>query len=341
MLFSIVIPVYNVESYLEECIESIVQQLDVINNDCEILLIDDGSTDHSGDICDKYQLQYPNIIKVFHKENEGLLATRRYGFQRSNGQYIVNCDSDDFLESDMLESLQEAIVNFDEPDVILFNYKSYKDVKKIVLFENIFSNEVISDIYKEQVLNEFLVRHSIVSMWGKVCKRSCIDIDDDYKDYKKLSTGEDTLQSIEILSNASSFVYVNKALYNYRSGSGMTTTFDKDYYFTFKKIFKKIKEKEDNWNIENFSELFAIKVLQTAGRAITQSRYFKWDSVVKQKEYLLSIRYDDMFQDNIKYISKIKKYLQIDHYFLLNLLQNRCTYLICFLLKLKNSISHS
>ena len=106
-------------------------------------------------------------------------------------------------------------------------------------------------------------------------------------------------------------------------------------------ILEKIKEKEDNWNIENFSELFAIKVLQTAGRAITQSRYFKWDSVVKQKEYLLSIRYDDMFQDNIKYISKIKKYLQIDHYFLLNLLQNRCTYLICFLLKLKNSISHS
>ena len=66
MLFSIVIPVYNVEKYLDECMQSILQQLDSINNDCEILLIDDGSTDNSGKICDEYMIKFPTLVKTFH-----------------------------------------------------------------------------------------------------------------------------------------------------------------------------------------------------------------------------------------------------------------------------------
>ena len=88
MLFSIVIPVYNVEKYLDECMQSILQQLDSINNDCEILLIDDGSTDNSGKICDEYMIKFPTLVKTFHKENQGLLATRRYGFQRASGESV-------------------------------------------------------------------------------------------------------------------------------------------------------------------------------------------------------------------------------------------------------------
>ena len=107
MLFSVVIPVYNVEKYLDECINSIIEQSKVIDNDLEVLLIDDGSTDNSGSICDSYENKYPDLIRVFHKENEGLLATRRYGFKRANGKYIVNCDSDDLLETGMLLKLKK------------------------------------------------------------------------------------------------------------------------------------------------------------------------------------------------------------------------------------------
>ena len=85
MLFSIVIPVYNVEKYLKECMESILQQIDTIDNDCEILLIDDGSTDGSGAMCDEFAEKNSDVIRVFHKENQGLLATRRYGFKRTSG----------------------------------------------------------------------------------------------------------------------------------------------------------------------------------------------------------------------------------------------------------------
>ena len=118
MLFSIVIPVYNVEKYLNECVESILQQVNTINNDCEILLIDDGSTDSSPILCDMYEEKYPGLIKVFHKENQGLLATRRYGFKRTCGEYIINCDSDDLLEYSMLESVKKIIEKYNNPDKV-------------------------------------------------------------------------------------------------------------------------------------------------------------------------------------------------------------------------------
>ncbi|MDY2789471.1 MAG: glycosyltransferase, partial [Lachnospiraceae bacterium] len=80
ILFSIVVPVYNVEQYLEDCITSITGQIDdTLKNCVEILLIDDGSTDQSGRLCDRFKERYPFLIRVVHKENEGLLATRRRG----------------------------------------------------------------------------------------------------------------------------------------------------------------------------------------------------------------------------------------------------------------------
>ena len=81
MLFSIIVPVYNVENYLEECIESIIDQIIELPNECELLLIDDGSTDLSGKICDRYGLKYPNIVKVFHNNNQGLLLNKTIWFQ--------------------------------------------------------------------------------------------------------------------------------------------------------------------------------------------------------------------------------------------------------------------
>ena len=188
MLFSIVIPVYNVEKYLDECMQSILQQLDSINNDCEILLIDDGSTDNSGKICDEYMIKFPTLVKTFHKENQGLLATRRYGFQRASGEFIVNCDSDDLLERGMLTSVQGIINKYENPDVIIFNHYSYDGKNKTISYENIFSDKKDCLISKEKVLREYLMGHSVVSMCGKIVKRICIDIKQDYSEYGRLST---------------------------------------------------------------------------------------------------------------------------------------------------------
>ena len=336
MLFSIVVPVYNVEKYLDECINSIIEQSKAIDNDLEVLLIDDGSTDNSGSICDGYENKYPDLIRVFHKENKGLLATRRYGFKKAGGEYIVNCDSDDLLEPGMLLKLKNAINKYTNPDVILFNYNYMVGKSKKIAYKNIFSVESDIRVDKKNVLETFLKDHSVVSLCTKIYKRSCIDVNKDYSSFYKVSNGEDSLQSIELYNKAESFIYINDALYDYRIGSGMTRRFDKNYYIGFKVVLEQIRNQKNSWEIYDFEKLFAVKVMQTAGRAITQSRYGFWKTYMQQKEYFTSIRNDELVNNALSYLKSIKGYLQANHYYLLTLLKFRLYFSICVLLYIKN-----
>lgn len=336
MLFSIVIPVYNVETYLDECLHSILSQATEFKGECEVLLIDDGSTDRSGKICDEYLEKYPEIIRVFHNTNHGLLWTRRFGFKQVQGDYVINCDSDDLLENEALERLNSVVKKYKYPDIVIYNHNSYDGKNKTIAFKDIFTTGQDCVVEKEAVLKEYLSRHSIVSVWGKMVKRTCIDVNRDYANFGRISTGEDTLQSIEFFSNAKTFVYLNQVIYDYRCGSGMTGKFDENYYFTFKRIFEEIEKQKNNWNLVDFDKLFAVKVLQTAGRAITQSRYKKWESMRTQMEYLKQICEDDMFQKNISYLDMIREKLQKDHVILLKLLQNEMYVMICMMLNVKN-----
>ena len=338
MLFSIIIPVYNVETYLDECLHSILSQATEFKGECEVLLIDDGSTDRSGKICDEYLEKYPEIIRVFHNTNHGLLWTRRFGFKQVHGDYVINCDSDDLLENEALERLNSVVKKYKYPDIVIYNHNSYDGKNKTIAFKDIFTTGQDCVVEKEAVLKEYLSRHSIVSVCGKMVKRTCIDVNRDYADFGRISTGEDTLQSIEFFSNAKTFVYLNQVIYDYRRGSGMTGKFDENYYFTFKRIFEKIEKQKNNWNLVDFDKLFAVKVLQTAGRAITQSRYKKWESMWNQMEYLKQIREDEMFQKNILHLAAIKGKLQKGHVILLEMLSLKMDSAIVMILKLKNII---
>ena len=336
MLFSV--PVFNVEKYLDECINSIIEQSKGIDNDLEVLLIDDGSTDNSGSICDSYENKYPDLIRVFHKENQGLLATRRYG-KRASGKYIVHCDSDDLLESGMLLKLKKIINKYTEPDVILFNYNYMVGDSKKVAYKNIFSVEPDIRVDKGSVLGTFLKDHSVVSLCTKIYKRSCLDVDREYSSFYKVSNGEDSLQSIELYNKAETFIYVNDALYDYRIGSGMTCRFDRNYYIGFKVVLEQIRNQKNSWSICDFEKLFAVKVMQTVGRAITQSRYGVWKSYTQQRGYFTNIRNDEMVDTALSYLKSIKGYLQTDHYYLLTLLKFRLYFSICMLLHIKNTLS--
>jgi glycosyltransferase involved in cell wall biosynthesis len=336
MLYSIVIPVYNVEKYLDECMQSILQQVNQINKDCEVLLIDDGSTDNSGFICDDYAKRYSDIVKVYHQKNQGLLSTRRYGFKMASGEYIINCDSDDLLETNALESVKKIIIKYNNPDIIFINHYEYDGEFKIIKDLNVFSNERDSAVIKDDVLRKYLSGYTIASVWGKIVRRVCINVENDYSGYERLSTGEDTLQSIEFFSNAKTFVYLNEPLYDYRCDSGMTSKFDQNYFLTFKKIFEQIEKKKADWNLKDFDRLFAIKILQTAGRAITQSRYNKWDSIKNHKSYLIQLSNDQMLKNNYKYLKIVKNDLQYDHYLLLNLLKSKQYTIIVMMLLGKN-----
>jgi glycosyltransferase involved in cell wall biosynthesis len=125
MLFSIIVPVYNSAPYLEECVESLLRQT---FSEFEILLIENGSTDNSPELCDIYERKYP-CIKTFHIPNGGLSDARNYGVDKASGEYLVFVDSDDFVTFDMLENFQASIQEYPDVQVITSNgkYLTYKE----------------------------------------------------------------------------------------------------------------------------------------------------------------------------------------------------------------------
>ena len=125
---SVIVPVYNVERYLKRCIESIINQT---YKDLEIILVDDGSTDSSGNICDEYK-KIDKRISVIHKKNGGLSDARNEGLKVVTGTYIAFVDSDDFLDLDMYEYMQKNIEK-ENADIVICGTKIDYDNGKIIV----------------------------------------------------------------------------------------------------------------------------------------------------------------------------------------------------------------
>ena len=138
---SIIVPVYNVEKYLRKCVDSILNQT---FKDFELILVDDGSIDTSGKICDEYNLK-DNRIKVIHKENGGLSSARNAGLDIAQGEYIGFVDSDDWIELDMYEELYKICKENDtDVGIVGINYGGASEKKKSKKIE-IYSNKLILD----------------------------------------------------------------------------------------------------------------------------------------------------------------------------------------------------
>lgn len=133
MKFSIIVPVYNVEDYIHECVNSILAQS---FDSYEILLIDDGSTDKSASICDQFALSNNNVI-VIHKKNGGLSDARNVGIENAKGEYIIFIDGDDYIEQDTLDVFARELYEADNPDVMITRIKQvYPDSKTKYMDEN-------------------------------------------------------------------------------------------------------------------------------------------------------------------------------------------------------------
>lgn len=121
---SIIVPIYKVEPYLRKCVDSLLNQ-DLPKEDYEIILVDDGSPDHCGEICDDYAAKFANIT-VVHRKNGGLSAARNSGIEVAQGKYIQFVDSDDYLEPNVLKTLVEKMEK-DNLDILRFNYQNVSE----------------------------------------------------------------------------------------------------------------------------------------------------------------------------------------------------------------------
>lgn len=246
MILSIVVPVYNVEKYLDICLENII-------NNCpegvEIILVDDGSNDNSALICDKYGDRYENI-KVKHKENGGLSSARNVGIEQSSGKYIWFIDSDDYINPDSIDIiLKMAQKNF---DLIIGSYCE--------VFQD---GSVIDDCLKEP-RDEKILPYKYFQNLGStsyaavrfIVKRDLIIQNNIY--FTPGIYHEDEDWTPRVLINSTTYGVINQSIYNYRVGNpksimGMCNpkkVYDKIYIS--KKIYNNIKEEKLDNEIVDF-----------------------------------------------------------------------------------------
>ena len=172
MKFSVIIPVYNVEQYLQECIDSIINQT---YQDYEVILVNDGSKDNSGGICDRYAAQNPNKIFVYHKENQGALIARDYGIKKSSGDIVLFVDADDCLRNDALQVLYEKFKEH-SCDLILFNYSVSPDYCKGQSRFPFSHLQIFEGSEKTEIYDLMITTSKLNNLCIKAVKRNIVDI---------------------------------------------------------------------------------------------------------------------------------------------------------------------
>ena len=232
---SVIVPVYNVEAYLERCVESILKQT---YTNFELLLINDGSTDQSGDLCDQLASKNENI-KVFHIKNAGVSNARNVGIQHSRGEWITFIDSDDFITPDYLETLISVV---DSDDSIGFSIARLHHIKNGQITElPVFSGKK-EKWSTEETMRELLIttRTSFFPV-AKLFKREIISGFIFNTDYH---LAEDALFLTEVLLKTKcTSVFIDKPIYYYDHRQGSATTSVNNHVFDTIEVYKIIISK--------------------------------------------------------------------------------------------------
>ena len=204
---SVIIPVYNTERYLSACVDSVLMQTHV---SFEIILVDDGSTDLSGTICDRYAEENKNI-KVLHIQNSGPATAKNHGFDLAQGNYVAFTDSDDRMEPLMLHKMITAGYENDA-DIICCNYKQINEAGRVSHLNSSYKQYVLNH---EEGLVHFFSKNKIYSQcWTKLYKRQML-VEHHIKNDPDLRTDEDFIYNIRAFVNAQKTVIVDEPLYAY------------------------------------------------------------------------------------------------------------------------------
>ena len=213
---SVIVPVYNVEKYLRQCLDSILQQT---YQNLDILIINDGSTDGSDTICREY-LEKDERISYFAKENTGISDTRNVGIRQATGEYVTFVDSDDWIEKTYIEELYDKLITY-HADIVASNYYLFNDAESLFYFfmgeqdyyERLYTPvQLIDGLYETKFNKSF----ALLSAWGKLYKRSLFD----ELRFSEDRIGEDRFLSLKAFLSSERVVYLNKGLYAYRERTG-------------------------------------------------------------------------------------------------------------------------
>lgn len=214
-MISIVVPVYNVEEFLPECVESILNQT---YQNFEMILVDDGSKDSGGYLCDEYAKK-DDRIKVIHKENGGLSDARNKGIDIVKGDYITFIDSDDRIHSKYLEVLLNCALEH-ECDIVIGNYEEFSETNQI---NETLKNASVEILSKHDTMMRYFdtknYQQSIVTAWGTLYKTSLWN---DVR-YPKGKIHEDEFTTYKLYYKSNKIAYLNEKIYFYRFNANSIT----------------------------------------------------------------------------------------------------------------------
>lgn len=314
-LISVIVPVYNVEKYLKKCLDSIVNQT---YKNLEIIIVDDGSTDNSGLICDEYS-KNDSRIKVIHKKNGGLSDARNVGLDNANGKYISFIDSDDYIEENMIICLYHDCED---------NNCQMASSNKIYELENekkYYTKEVIKSevVNKEMALKNLLLNDPSVA--NKLFNKELFN---DIR-FIKGKLYEDILTTPNLIEKCDNVFLDEKYFYHYiqHENSIIHNNFSKkkmDYMYNAKKLYNHIILNYPN--IKEVAEAYYILVLTT----IISDAYVSRNVMpIEYNEICIELnKFKSKYRGNI-YISKLKKIMVF-------LCVNKQIHLVNFIKKVKN-----
>lgn len=320
MFFSILIPVYNTSQYLDECMKSI---LDQTFTEYEVVLLNDGSTDNSPEICDKYALE-DTRVRVIHKDNEGLMMTRRRGFKEAKGDYFICIDSDDKLyDKQALEKIHKLIIDTN-CDLVIYNYVYGASEKREETVREVFDypdGYVFEGDKKHEIYDKLLTTNYMNNIWIKCTSRNIVDIDTDYSQWKQqICRAEDRFQSFPMIHNAKRIAYLKDPLYYYRcTQQSISNNVKLKYYEALRCINNRADKYIEKWNVsEDIKERsLRDRIIGVSDIICTCCRQHKRKGTLSEwKAYLEFVANDPYYIDILNNCNKKKvlKYYRLLHY---------------------------
>jgi glycosyltransferase involved in cell wall biosynthesis len=215
-LVSIIIPIYNSEAFLDKCIQSAVNQS---YKNIEIILVDDGSIDSSGEICDNYS-SIDNRIKTIHKNNGGLVSSRKTGLIASTGEYVLYIDGDDWIELNLIEHYIEQIRKYNADVVVsshIVNLEGREDILMNSLPSGVYNKEALKSIvYPKMLYTGKFTQFGVFSYsWGKLYRKEIL-LENQLKVDENITMGEDALCLYPTLLDTNILVISEQPGYHYR-----------------------------------------------------------------------------------------------------------------------------
>ena len=209
LMFSIIIPAYNIQNFIKPCLDSIADQS---MQEYEVIIIDDGSTDGTGVICDDYVAEHDNFF-VYHVVNKGLSAARNLGVKNARGKYLVFVDGDDYLKTEAFSNFKNAILTYGYPDVLL-EEGEYFDKDGILELSKRFEGEKFGVRTGAEALKYLLSGKSMWAAFGKCFKKSFWDIN--HFKFQEGITSEDFELIYKVIYKAASVAMTSNSTYCYR-----------------------------------------------------------------------------------------------------------------------------